>query len=63
MESTAPSTNDVGVLSSATLAVASLATPAPSLREETPHEEVEHQYLWRCFPDYMWSQRIQDTPS
>ncbi|KAJ3455240.1 hypothetical protein MRS44_013840 [Fusarium solani] len=63
MESTAPSTNDVDVLSSATLAVASLATPAPSLREETPHEEVEHQYLWRCFPDYVWSQRVRDTPS
>ncbi|KAG7433851.1 putative AC transposase [Fusarium oxysporum f. sp. raphani] len=63
MESTAPSTNDVDVLSSATLAVASLATPAPSLQEETPHEEVEHQYLWRCFPDYVWSQRVRDTPS
>ncbi|KAH7461855.1 hypothetical protein FOMA001_g18916 [Fusarium oxysporum f. sp. matthiolae] len=63
MESTAPSTNDVDLLSSATLAVASLATPAPSLQEETPHEEVEHQYLWRCFPDYVWSQRVRDTPS
>ncbi|KAI8417496.1 hypothetical protein FOFC_00051 [Fusarium oxysporum] len=63
MESTSPSTNDVDVLSSSTLAVASLATPAPSLQEETPHEEVEHQYLWRCFPDYVWSQRVRDTPS
>ncbi|KAG4281041.1 hypothetical protein FPRO04_13448, partial [Fusarium proliferatum] len=63
MESTAPSTNDVDLLSSATLAVASLATLAPSLQEETPHEEVEHQYLWRCFPDYVWSQRVRDTPS
>ena len=42
MESIAPSTNDVDVLSSAILIVASLATPAPSLREEIPHEEVEH---------------------
>ncbi|KAI8402177.1 hypothetical protein FOFC_17482 [Fusarium oxysporum] len=63
MESTSPSTNDVDVLSSSTLAVASLTTPAPSLQEETPHEEVEHQYLWRCFPDYVWSQRVRDTPS
>ncbi|KAI8411800.1 hypothetical protein FOFC_08407 [Fusarium oxysporum] len=63
MESTSPSTNDVDVLSSSTLAVDSLATPAPSLQEETPHEEVEHQYLWRCFPDYVWSQRVRDTPS
>ncbi|KAG5745099.1 hypothetical protein H9Q72_014012 [Fusarium xylarioides] len=55
--------NDVDVLSSLTLAVASLATPAPSLQEETPHEEVEHQYLWRCFPDYVWSQRVRDMPS
>ncbi|KAG7000340.1 hypothetical protein FocnCong_v012402 [Fusarium oxysporum f. sp. conglutinans] len=50
MESTSPSTNDVYVLSSSTLAVASLATPAPSLQEETPHEEVEHQYLWALLP-------------
>lgn len=63
MESTSPSTNDVDMLSSSTLAVASLVTPAPSLQEETPHEEVEHRYLWRCFPDYIWSQRVRDTPS
>ncbi|KAF4978438.1 hypothetical protein FDECE_18218 [Fusarium decemcellulare] len=63
MQSTAPSPNDVGMLSSTARAVASLATPAPSLREETPREETEQQYLWRCIPDYVWSQREIRAPS
>jgi hypothetical protein len=37
-----------------------LATPAPSARSETP-QDPEHQYLWRCFPDHVWSQRVRDT--
>ncbi|KJZ68169.1 hypothetical protein HIM_12437 [Hirsutella minnesotensis 3608] len=29
--------------------------------EET--EDVHHRYLWRCFPEYTWSQRARDTAS
>lgn len=62
MEFTTHST-DAEMLTPATPAVASLATPAPSLQAESLHEEIEYQHLWRCFPDYVWSQRVRDTPS
>lgn len=40
-----------------------LATPTPSSRSATPLSDLEYQYLWRCFPDHTWSQRVRDTSS
>lgn len=59
MEPATPSMNDeIETLSRKTAVAALLATPAPSARSLIPH-----QYLWNCFPDYVWSQRARDTSS
>lgn len=50
-------------LTSATPVGASSGTPAPNFRAESTGEKIEHQHLWLCFPDCVWSQRVRDTPS
>jgi hypothetical protein len=63
MEPTTPLINhETETLSRMTPVEAFLATPASSVRSETP-QDPEHQYLWRCFPDHVWSQRVRDTSS
>ncbi|GKU23079.1 unnamed protein product [Fusarium langsethiae] len=63
MELATPLMNDeTEMLSRMTPVEAFLATPASSVRSETPQDS-EHQYLWRCFPDHVWSQRVRDTSS
>ncbi|KAG6990235.1 hypothetical protein BFJ70_g16278 [Fusarium oxysporum] len=63
MEPATPLMNDeTETLSRMTPVEAFLATPASSVRSETP-QDPEHQYLWRCFPDHVWSQRVRDTSS
>ncbi|PWI64137.1 hypothetical protein PCL_12103 [Purpureocillium lilacinum] len=58
MESATPSVEEeIETLFRTTPIHARLATPAPSARSETPSQEQEHQYLWRRFPDRVWSQR------
>ncbi|KAK2669095.1 hypothetical protein RAB80_014621, partial [Fusarium oxysporum f. sp. vasinfectum] len=52
MEPATPLMNDeTETLSRMTPVEAFLATPASSVRSETP-QDPEHQYLWRCFPDH-----------
>ncbi|KAL9561234.1 hypothetical protein ACKAV7_014589 [Fusarium commune] len=63
MEPATPLMNDeTETLSRMTPVEAFLATPASSVRSETL-QDPEHQYLWRCFPDHVWSQRVRDTSS
>lgn len=64
MEPATPSIDDeIETLSRTTPVEAFLATPTSSARSETPHQDPEHQYLWRCFSDHVWSQRVRDTSS
>ena len=64
MEPATPSTNDeIETLPRTTPVEVFLATPASSARSETPQQDPEHEYLWRCFPDHVWSQRVRDTSS
>jgi hypothetical protein len=64
MESATPSANnEFETLARTTPIEAHLATPAPSACSETPSQDLEHQYLWRCFPDHVWPQRVRDTSS
>ncbi|OWT42569.1 restless-like transposase [Pochonia chlamydosporia 170] len=64
MESATPwLSNGIETLSRTTPADSCLATPAPSARSESPIQAPDHQYLWRRFPDHIWSQRVRDTSS
>ncbi|KAM0664406.1 hypothetical protein ACQRIU_006988 [Beauveria bassiana] len=64
MQSDSPSKDETKLSHCPTTPLLSfLATPAPSSRSATPLPDPEHQYLWRCFPDHTWSQRVRDTSS
>ncbi|KID81255.1 restless-like transposase [Metarhizium guizhouense ARSEF 977] len=64
MESATPSSsNDPDTSTRTTPVDLFLATPAPSTRSESPTQDPDHQYLWRRFPEHIWSQRVRDTSS
>ncbi|KJZ68664.1 hypothetical protein HIM_11949 [Hirsutella minnesotensis 3608] len=49
--------------SKAVLEESRLHMPAIGSGPDTLSHEAEHRYLWRCFPDHVWSQRVRETSS